>query len=93
MNLTNLGYVTRNLAHEALERELANEKFGGLLVAPDLAKSDNSWAESVGARALGHLDAVRHLHGRFLLKMNISIVCRPIVRVRTDKRTNALCES
>ena len=44
--------VLGNLAHEALERRLADEELGGLLVLPDLAEGDGS-----GTVAVGLLDA------------------------------------
>ena len=40
--------VLRDLAHEALERELADQQLGGLLVTPDLTESDGSRAVPVG---------------------------------------------
>ena len=42
------------LANQALERELADEELGGLLVAPDLAEGHGAWAVPVGL-----LDAAR----------------------------------
>jgi len=35
------------LANQALERELADEELGGLLVAPDLAEGHGAWAVPV----------------------------------------------
>ena len=40
--------VLGNLANQALERELADEELGRLLVATDLTESDGSWLVSVG---------------------------------------------
>ena len=40
--------VLRDLAHEALEGELANEKVGRLLVPTDLAERDGTRAVAVG---------------------------------------------
>ena len=40
--------VLGDLADEALERELADEEVGGLLVAADLAKGDGSGSVTVG---------------------------------------------
>ena len=39
--------VLGDLAHQALEGQLADEQLGGLLVAADLAQSDCAWAKSV----------------------------------------------
>ena len=39
--------VLGDLTHEALEGELANEQFRGLLVAPDLTESHGSWLVAV----------------------------------------------
>jgi len=44
--------VLRNLAHEALEGQLADQQLGGLLVLADLAERDRA-----GAVAVGLLDA------------------------------------
>jgi len=39
--------ILRDFTDEALERELADEQLGGLLVATDLTESDRSWAVPV----------------------------------------------
>ena len=53
--------VLGNLADEALEGQLADEKLGGLLVAADLAKGDRSW--SVPMRLLDSSGGRRALAG------------------------------
>lgn len=40
--------VLSDLSHKALERELADQKLGGLLVSADLTESDSSRSVSVG---------------------------------------------
>jgi hypothetical protein len=40
--------VLRDLAHEPLERQLADEQLRRLLVAPDFAERDRAGAETVG---------------------------------------------
>ena len=40
--------ILGNLTNKTLERQLANEKVGGLLVTTNLTKSDSTWAISVG---------------------------------------------
>jgi len=37
-----------DISDESLERQLADEKFSGLLVLSDFSESDSSWSESVG---------------------------------------------
>ena len=39
--------VLSDLAHQALERQLADEQLGGLLVATNLTESDRAWTISV----------------------------------------------
>ncbi|CAH0367032.1 unnamed protein product, partial [Pelagomonas calceolata] len=60
--------VLRDLAHEALERQLAHEEFRGLLVAADLAERDRAGAVAVrlldAARGRGRL--ARRLGGELL---------------------------
>jgi hypothetical protein len=50
--------VLSDFANKALEGKLADEKIGGLLVLPDLTKSNGSWAVPVGL-----LDATRCRRG------------------------------
>jgi hypothetical protein len=40
--------VLSNLTHKTLERQLADEELGALLVATDLTESDGSGAETMG---------------------------------------------
>ena len=40
--------ILSDLAHQPLERKLANQQFGGFLVATDLTESHRAWPVSVG---------------------------------------------
>jgi len=52
-----------DLAHDALKRQLAYQQLGGLLVAPNLAQRDGSWAKPVLLlrRAVGGTDLQRSM--------------------------------
>ena len=76
--------VLRDLAHQALERELADQKLSGLLVLADLA-------ESHGARAV----AVRFLHstsGRRRLARRLMNRCSASSEGNKDLRGNSKIE-
>ena len=62
--------VLRDLAHEALERELADEQLGGLLVAADLPQRHGSRAVAVGLldAAGGRRRLARRLGGELLAR-------------------------
>ena len=62
--------VLRDLTHEALERELADEQFGGLLVAADLPQRHGSRAVAVGLldAAGGRRRLARRLGGELLAR-------------------------
>ena len=47
-----LGAYLGDLADQALERALADQKIGGLLVLADFAEGDSPWTEPVGANLL-----------------------------------------
>ena len=40
--------ILSDFSHQTLERQLSDQKFGGLLVSSDLTKSHSSWPVSVG---------------------------------------------
>jgi len=63
--------VLSDLTNETLERKLADEEFGGFLVATNFTKSDSS-----GPEAMGLLDTSRDGHGRFASGLGSELLAR-----------------
>jgi len=62
--ITEIGLdVLGDFAHEALERQLANEQIGRLLIFPDFSKRNRARSETVGLFHPARNDVLRRLAG------------------------------